>query len=78
MHRKYVAARRNKARANKGNKMVQSESAHVPEFISRVANIPVVHSALGYATDAYDKAKVQTLSSVCNAYHAKSICLSRI
>jgi hypothetical protein len=37
--------------------MVQSDIPQIPEFISRVANLPVVHSAIDYASDAYIKAK---------------------
>ncbi|EFX83255.1 hypothetical protein DAPPUDRAFT_315704 [Daphnia pulex] len=37
--------------------MVHSDIPQTPEFISRVANLPVVHSAIDYASDAYIKAK---------------------
>jgi hypothetical protein len=43
-------------------KMVQSDIPQIPEFISRVANLPVVHSAIDYASDAYIKAKVNLLT----------------
>lgn len=39
------------------NIMVQSETPQMPEFLSRVANLPVVHSAMDYASDTYMKAK---------------------
>lgn len=65
MHRKYVKGKRSNkqqgpAQRTKFNdkKMVQSDIPHMPEFLSRVANIPVVHSAIDYASDAYGKAKV--------------------
>jgi hypothetical protein len=41
------------------NKMVQSDIPQIPEFLSRVDNLPVVHSAIDYASDAYVKAKVR-------------------
>lgn len=66
MHHKYhLKGKRNKNKqaiplpvAPNVNKMVQSDIPQIPEFISRVANLPVVHSAIDYASDAYVKAKV--------------------
>lgn len=71
MHRKYVQGKRanrkplkhapSHQQSESSLKMVQSDiqsqQQHV-EFLSRVANIPVVHSAIEYASDAYTKAKV--------------------
>ena len=45
-------------------KMVHSDIPQIPEFISRVANLPVVHSAIDYASDAYVKAKVKFSSKL--------------
>lgn len=63
MHRKYLKGKRNnkskQARAAE-YKMVQSDIPQIPEFLSRVANFPVVHTAIDYASDAYGKAKVRT------------------
>lgn len=74
MHRKYLRGKRNKsnqvptAAHHKDYKMVQSEIPQMPEFLSRVANIPVVHTAIDYASDAYEKAKVvfNNLYDFCN------------
>ena len=63
MHRKYLKGKRNnkerQANIAGKSKMVQSDIPQVPEFLSRVANIPVVHTAIDYASDAYGKAKVE-------------------
>ena len=51
--------------------MVQSDIPQQNvEFLSRVVNIPVVHSAIEYATDAYIKAKVKVNKSPsrCNCF----------
>lgn len=84
MHRKYVQGKRNRANKGNNRqqhqvdkvkhsplptKMVQSDIPQQNvEFLSRVVNIPVVHSAIEYATDAYIKAKVKVnnSSSWCN------------
>lgn len=62
MHRKYLKGKRNdkskQVPATNKYKMVQSDIPQMPEFLSRVANIPVVHTAIDYASDAYGKARV--------------------
>lgn len=67
MHHKYRLKGKRNNRDNKpivpetsetSNIMVQSETPQMPEFLSRVANLPVVHSAMDYASDTYMKAKV--------------------
>lgn len=65
MHRKYLRGKRNnksKQVPEAHHKMVQSDIPQIPEFLSRVANIPVVHTAIDYASDAYGKAKVKFLN----------------
>ena len=48
-----------KRRKNKTNKMSQMELEAEVEFFSRVVNLPVVNSAIGFASDAYHNAKVR-------------------
>ena len=69
MHRKYVQGKRNNRtkRVAVGNMVQQKEQVpdqHV-EFFMKVANIPVVHSAIEVASDVYTKAKV---SAICKAF----------
>ena len=88
MHRKYLRGKRNnkskqQPAQGKFNKMVQSEYPQVPEFLSRVANIPVVHTAYEYAQDAYGKAKVtldvsKGIISNSYSYYFNFICNGRI
>ena len=55
-------------------KMVQSDIPQQNvEFLSRVVNIPVVHSAIEYATDAYIKAKVKV--NKCLHLGAMALCV---
>jgi hypothetical protein len=70
MHHKYhLKGKRNKGKqapaAPNFKKMVHSDIPQTPEFISRVANLPVVHSAIDYASDAYIKAKVKFQVILC-------------
>ena len=54
--------------------MVQSDIPQQNvEFLSRVVNIPVVHSAIEYATDAYIKAKVKV--NKCLHLGAMALCV---
>ncbi len=56
----HLRGRKNKSKQQVAeDKMVHPEVPHVPEFLSRVANIPFVHTAYEYASDAYGKAKAR-------------------
>jgi hypothetical protein len=76
MHHKYhLKGKRSKGKqtpptpaAPNFKKMVHSDIPQTPEFISRVANLPVVHSAIDYASDAYIKAKVKFSSNIICVY----------
>ena len=69
-HRKYVKGKRSKASKQKSSaknnqkKMISQQEPQVMpqvDFLSRVAKFPMVHSAMGYASDAYTKTKVSFL-----------------
>ena len=76
MHRKYVKGKRSKKtskqKSSESKKNNRKMNGHQKEqvspiisphkdFLSRVASIPVVHAAMGYASDAYIKTKVSFL-----------------